>query len=138
MDYLFLSSLIGTLILSVIASYDIACQWYKHFWSRYTIMPEALKFTRRIDLDFKVPKFHLPPHVQACQAPFSFNFAKGVGRTEGEAPERNWSWLNGAARCISMMGPGGRQDTLDDMCGFANWKKVVGLGKSLLCFVFPL
>lgn len=26
------------------------------------------------------------------------------------------------------MGPGGRQDTLDDFCGFANWKKVIDLG----------
>ncbi|KAJ8697361.1 hypothetical protein PTI98_004171 [Pleurotus ostreatus] len=31
-----------------------------------------------------------------------------------------------------MMGPGGRQDTLDDFCNFWNWRKTVNLGNSLL------
>lgn len=128
MDYLFLSSLVGCLVVSIIASYDIACQWFKNFWTRHAFMPEELKLKHNPFLDFKVPKFHLPPHKTECQAPFSFNFTKGVGKTDGEAPERNWAWLNRIARCISVMGPGGRQDTLDDFCGFANWKKVIGLG----------
>jgi hypothetical protein len=78
---------------------------------------------------YKVPKFHLPPHVPACQAPFSFNFATGVGRTDGEGVERNWSWLNGAAASTSQMGPGSRHDTLDDYMGFSNFRKVTELGK---------
>lgn len=137
MDYLFLSSLVGTLILSIIASYDIACQWFKNFWSRHAAMPSAIQFKTIPLLSFKVPKFHLPPHIQACQAPFSFNFTKGVSKTDGEAPERNWSWLNCATCCISVMGPGGWQDTLDDFCGFSNWKKVVALGTSCTSFFSP-
>ncbi|KAJ7486373.1 hypothetical protein B0H11DRAFT_1721594, partial [Mycena galericulata] len=67
-----------------------------------------------------------------CHGPYSFNYTKGVGRTDGEGVERNWSWLNWAARSISVMGPGAREDTIDDLCGFSNWKKTVDFGNSLL------
>jgi hypothetical protein len=33
---------------------------------------------------YLVPKFHLPAHITKCQTAFSFNYNKGVGRTEGE------------------------------------------------------
>ncbi|KAJ7191675.1 hypothetical protein B0H12DRAFT_1039767, partial [Mycena haematopus] len=132
MDYLFFSSLIGIVLLTVVASYDIACQWCRNFWTRAEKMPTALKLPSWIEIIFKVPKFHLPPHVKACHGPYSFNFTKGVGRTDGEGVERNWSWLNWMARSVSVMGPGAREDTIDDICGFSNWKKTVDLGNSLL------
>ncbi|KAJ7178448.1 hypothetical protein C8R43DRAFT_1084402 [Mycena crocata] len=132
MDYIFFSSLIGTLALIVVASYDIACQWGINFWRRASEMPTEMKLPSFTDVIFKVPKFHLPPHVKKCHAPYSFNYTKGVGRTDGEGVERNWSWLNWAARSISVMGPGAREDTIDDLCGFSNWKKTVDLGNSLL------
>ncbi|KAF8131729.1 hypothetical protein K438DRAFT_1911926 [Mycena galopus ATCC 62051] len=113
-------------------SYDIACQWSCHFWTRAKAMPEELSLPPWLEIIFKVPKFHLPPHVKSCHGPYSFNYTKGVGRTDGEGIERNWSWLNWAARSISVMGPGSREDTIDDLCGFSNWRKTVGLGSSLL------
>ncbi|KAJ7821558.1 hypothetical protein B0H14DRAFT_3471465 [Mycena olivaceomarginata] len=132
MDYIWFSSLMGIILLTVIASYDIACQWGINFWSRAQQMPEHLKLPDWVQVIFKVPKFHLPPHVKKCHSPFSFNFTKGVGQTDGEGVERNWSWLNSAARSVSVMGPGSREDTIDDLCGFSNWKKTADLGKSLL------
>ncbi|KAF7377213.1 CxC2 domain-containing protein [Mycena sanguinolenta] len=132
MDYLFLSSLMGIVLLTVIASYDIACQWSRNFWKRAEKVPEKLKLPDWLEIIFKVPKFHLPPHVKKCHAPYSFNYTKGVGRTDGEGVERNWSWLNSAARSVSVMGPGAREDTIDDLCGFSNWKKTIDLGNSLL------
>ncbi|KAJ6452203.1 hypothetical protein C8R45DRAFT_1057032 [Mycena sanguinolenta] len=125
-------NLIGIMLLTVIASYDIACQWGRNFWKRAKDMPEKLKLPEWVDIIFKVPKFHLPPHVKECHGPYSFNYTKGVGRTDGEGVERNWSWLNSAARSVSVMGPGAREDTIDDLCGFSNWKKTVDLGNSLL------
>ncbi|KAJ7241189.1 hypothetical protein B0H12DRAFT_963226, partial [Mycena haematopus] len=83
-------------------------------------------------IQFKVPKFHLPPHIKKCHAPFSFNFSKWVGRTDGEGVERNWSWLNMIARSVSVMGPGSREDTIDNFCGYGNWRKTVALGNTLL------
>ncbi|KAJ7669560.1 hypothetical protein DFH06DRAFT_1321616 [Mycena polygramma] len=132
MDYLFFSSIVGITLLTVIASYDIACQWGRTFWTRASKMPDRLKLPDWLEIIFKVPKFHLPPHVKKCHSPFSFNYTRGVGRTDGEGVERNWSWLNWAARSVSVMGPGSREDTIDDLCGFSNWKKTVDLGNSLL------
>ncbi|KAJ7065998.1 hypothetical protein B0H15DRAFT_743445, partial [Mycena belliarum] len=132
MDYIWFSSVMGITLLLIVASYDIACQWSRHFWERMKKMPSHMQLPSGTKVQFKVPKFHLPPHVKKCHGPFSFNFTKWVGRTDGEAVERNWSWLNMAARSISVMGPGSREDTIDNFCGFANWRKIVGLGNSLL------
>lgn len=129
MDFIFLSSIAGITLTSVVISYDIACQWSRNFFTRMVEMPLSLQLPETLKLQFRVPKFHLPGHVKKCWAPYSFNFTKGVGRTDGEGVERNWSSLNGVARCVSMMGPGGRVDTLDDFCNYNNWQKTLSLGK---------
>ncbi|KAJ7896185.1 hypothetical protein B0H13DRAFT_1885266 [Mycena leptocephala] len=127
MDYLFFSSVMGFMLLALVASYDIACQWGRNFWERAKKMPPEMQLPDWVQIIFKVPKFHLPPHVKKCHGPYSFNYTKGVGRTDGEGVEWNWSWLNRAARFISVMGPGSRDDTLDDLCGWGNWRKTVDL-----------
>ncbi|KAG1814844.1 hypothetical protein EV424DRAFT_1473281 [Suillus variegatus] len=81
---------------------------------------------------FLIPKFHLPAHIASCQTKFSFNFIKGVGRTYGEAPERGWADINPIATSTREMGPGSRQDTLDDHFNDWNWKKVCSMGTTLL------
>ncbi|KAJ6479764.1 hypothetical protein C8R45DRAFT_1101208 [Mycena sanguinolenta] len=132
MDYLFLPSLMGIVLLTIIASYDIACQWSRNLFERMKHMPSHMQLPDWIQIEYKVPKFHLPPHVKKCHAPYSFNYTKGVGRTDREGVERNWAWLNRAARFISVMGPGSRDNTMDDLCGWTNWRKTVDLGNSLL------
>ncbi|KAF7974010.1 hypothetical protein HWV62_13513, partial [Athelia sp. TMB] len=79
-----------------------------------------------------VPKFHLQSHVEACHSAFSFNFFKGVGRTDGEGVEQNWEDLNGQGPSTSKLLPGSQWDTLDDCAGWVNWRKTVGLGNLLL------
>ncbi len=44
--------------------------------------------------------------------------------------ERHWAWLNAAAPSTKEMSPGARWETIDDFCGFANWRKTVQFGKS--------
>ncbi|KAJ7807698.1 hypothetical protein B0H14DRAFT_3091221 [Mycena olivaceomarginata] len=100
MDYIWFSSLIGITLLTVIASYDIACQWGRKFWQRAKKMPAELQLPAWMEVIFKVPKFHLPPHIKACHVPFSFNFTKGVGRTDGEGVERNWSWVKLGSKMV--------------------------------------
>ncbi|KAG2127505.1 hypothetical protein DEU56DRAFT_872776 [Suillus clintonianus] len=133
MDYLFFSSLRHSTVDALNVSYDIACQWHKHLWSRMLSLPPShhLNYVART-IRFFVPKFHLPAHVSKCQTIFSFNFTRFVGRTDGEAPERGWSNINPVASSTKAMGPGCRRDTLDDHFGDWNWKKVVGLGSFLL------
>ena len=44
-------------------------------------------------------------------------------------PERGWSDLNGLAYSTREMGPGARQDTIEDHLGDWNWKKIIAMGK---------
>ncbi|KAH7920330.1 hypothetical protein BV22DRAFT_1133151 [Leucogyrophana mollusca] len=129
MDYLIFSALAGFTGGTLFISYDIACQWHKHVWERMDTLPPHLHFDRSDKVvNFLVPKFHLPAHVESCQTAFSFNFIKGGGRTDGEAIERGWSNINPVSSSTKAMGPGSRRDTLDDHFGDWNWKKTVSLG----------
>jgi hypothetical protein len=130
MDYLFLSSVTQTQLRSLVVSYDIACQWSKNVWKRMAAYSPhlGLDLNGPLSVKFLVPKFHLPAHVEVCQTAYSFNFMPGVGRTDGEAPERGWSHINPVATSTREMGPGSRRDTLDDHFSDWNWKKTTGLG----------
>jgi hypothetical protein len=81
MDYIFLASMMGVMLQLIFASYNIACQWATHLFSRMnaSTMPEWLRLAPSTTVKFFVPKFYLPGHIIKCQAPFSFNFAPGVG-----------------------------------------------------------
>lgn len=129
MDFFFLSTLVFFLPLLVVVSYDIACQWSRFLDKRcrkdYPLNPVSMS---ELEMRFFVPKFHLPAHIPACQTRFSFNLRPGVGRTDGEAPERGWSGSNDLAYSTRVMGPGNRRDTIDDTFGDWNWWKTVGLG----------
>ena len=127
MDFLFLSSIIYTIILNIILSYNIACQWCINFLLRLDqdSTPEFLRSSVLKKITFLVPKFHLEAHTTKCHAPYSFNYAVGVARTDGEVVERNWSLLNGIARSLSQMTPGGRSDTMDAFCNSLNWRKTI-------------
>ena len=129
MDYMFASAIRHTDATVLKVSYDIACQWHKKLYQRMDKMPPALHLNLwDCDVTFLVPKFHLPAHIPSCQWSFSFNWTKGVGRTDGEEPERGWANLNPAGSSMKDMGPGHHCDTLDDHFGDWNWKKLIGLG----------
>ncbi|KAI3605284.1 hypothetical protein WG66_013037 [Moniliophthora roreri] len=132
MDYILLSAIIGCVLALIVISYDIACQWGKGFRERMKKMPQHLHLREDIKLKFKVPKFHLPAHVEKCFAPYAFNFTEGVGLTDGEGIERVWSSLNEIASSASMMTAGGRWDIMDDHCNHWNWRKTVLLPENLL------
>ncbi|PPQ89792.1 hypothetical protein CVT25_008232 [Psilocybe cyanescens] len=133
MDYIFFSSIRNTTLRYLFASYDIACQWYKNVYERLKILPPSLRLSNSINnVAYLVPKFHISAHIQECLLNFSFNTTRYVGRTDGEAPERGWSGVNALATSTREMGPGNCRDTLDDHFNDWNWKKITGLGASLL------
>ncbi|KIK34338.1 hypothetical protein CY34DRAFT_98209 [Suillus luteus UH-Slu-Lm8-n1] len=133
MDYLFFSALRHTTVDILNISYDIACQWKKNLWHRMTSFPPSMQLNHNNKkITFFVPKFHLPAHIQQCQTRFSFNFTPGVGRTDGEAPERGWANINPVASSTKEMGPGARRDTLDDFFGDWNWRKITNLRHTML------
>ncbi|KAF8069148.1 hypothetical protein FPV67DRAFT_1448949 [Lyophyllum atratum] len=133
MDYLFYRSLFTSKVKFIYVSYDIACQWSINLQHRMFKMDhEFFMYNGRTFVKFLVPKFHLPAHVSGCCNRFSFNLTIGVGRTDGEAPERGWAEVNPLAASTKEMGPGSRRDTLDAHFGDYNWRKVVGMGPTFL------
>ncbi|KAI6003269.1 hypothetical protein F5J12DRAFT_783695 [Pisolithus orientalis] len=133
MDYAFASALHHSDVTVLKVSYDIACQWHKKLYQWMDQMPPSLQSNLHDwAVTFLVPKFHLPAHIASCQWSFSFNWTKGVGQTDGKEPEHGWANLNPTASSMKTMGPSHRQDTLDDYFGDWNWKKLIGLGASLL------
>ncbi|KAF7970355.1 hypothetical protein HWV62_24332 [Athelia sp. TMB] len=133
MDYLFLTSILGCALLIMNISYDICCQWGIHLRTQMAEYPEEYWVDlTRVAWVFLVPKFHLPAHIERCQTTFSFNFTWHVGRTDGEAPERGWADINAAAGSTQEMGPGSRQDTLDDHFGDWNHRKIVAMAPTFL------
>ncbi|KDQ52704.1 hypothetical protein JAAARDRAFT_198051 [Jaapia argillacea MUCL 33604] len=119
--------------IKIVDSYDIGCEWKKNLYKCMKSLPKHLRLSTPEDrIAFLVNKFHLAGHAKKCQAPFSFNFRYGVGQSNGEGPERLWAWLNGAGPSTKEMGPGTRQDTINDFCAFMNWLKTIGMEKALL------
>lgn len=132
MDYIFTSSIIGVTLLMLAISYDVACQWWIHFLTRIIKLPSSLQRMPAHVIPL-VPKFHLQSHAEKCHSRYSFNYCKGGARTDGEGVERNWDELNGQAPSTAEMLPGHRWETLDDCCGWANWRKSMGLGVFYSC-----
>lgn len=132
MDYIFFSAITPILFLSVIISYDIACQWKLNLARRIDKLPEHLRVPLAFVVSsfiFGIPKFHAPAHSIPCAIPHSLNLMPGVGRTDGEGIERNWSEINRVANSTKEMGPGARHDTIDDHFGHHNFRKFMGLGR---------
>ncbi|KIJ15288.1 hypothetical protein PAXINDRAFT_11826 [Paxillus involutus ATCC 200175] len=89
MDYIFFSSLLPVLFLSVVVSYDITCQWKINLFKRMEQLPELLWLPLALATSsflFGIPKFHAPAHAAACATPHSLNLMPGVGRTDEMGP----------------------------------------------------
>ncbi|KAG6895616.1 hypothetical protein C0992_000364, partial [Termitomyces sp. T32_za158] len=132
MDYFFLSSISNGNLLPLVISYDIACQWGKNLRKRCEIYPPNHFPDSDDRVRYLIPKFHLAAHRPECKVSFSFNFSLGVGRTDGEAPERGWAAINAIAASTKEMGPGSRRDTLDDHFGDYNWRKIITLASTFV------
>lgn len=129
MDYIFTSSVQRVGLRSMKISYDVGCQWYINFWIRHNLLPPHLRLSFHPDsVRALVPEYHLQSHEEKCHSPFSFNYTKGCGRTDGEGVKRNWDELNGQAASTSEMTPGHRWETLDNCCRWVNFRKTMGLG----------
>ncbi|KAG9225760.1 hypothetical protein CCMSSC00406_0007770 [Pleurotus cornucopiae] len=131
MDFIVLSAVVGLTLSTLMIIYDIACQWSSNFATRMKELPSSLHITSNVHIEYAIPKCHLHAHQVACQTPNSLNLKPGVGRTDGEGIERDWSLVNPAANSTKEMGAGSRHDTLDDIFGYHNWLKTTGLGLAL-------
>ncbi|KAJ7024853.1 hypothetical protein C8F04DRAFT_1269860 [Mycena alexandri] len=130
MDFIVFSAVLYTIILYLILSYDIACQYGKKFWERMKGLPATMQLDMdKIAVWFKVPNFHMLGHKWPCHSPFSFHWMWGAGMTDGEVVEQNWEFTNGAAGSTKMMGPGGRHAFLEGLFAYHNWMRTVSYRK---------
>ena len=139
MDYIFASAIKSTNLLLVAVSYDIACQWFTNIFSRMLAWPKELQMRPGLNLRPLIPKFHEPAHLDKLHEQYSFNLAKGVGLSDGECPERVWGSHNALAGSTRTMGPGTREDIIDDHFSHWNWMKYSSMGKCCcFCLSFEL
>ncbi|KAJ7019395.1 hypothetical protein C8F04DRAFT_1214342 [Mycena alexandri] len=130
MDFIFFSAILNIIILWIILSYDIACQYSKNFWEQMGGLPAHMQLdVKKVAVFFKVPNFHMLGHKWPCHSPFSFHWMWGAGMTDGEDVEQNWEFTNGAAGSMKMMGPGGRHAFLEGLFAFHNWMRTVSYRK---------
>ncbi|OJT11755.1 hypothetical protein TRAPUB_11697 [Trametes pubescens] len=131
MDYLFFSAVMGVL-LALMISYNIVCQWYRHLWARMTNLPPAMQIARsRLPtVRFGIPKEHIRVHGPG-HSKFSFNFLRWVGRTYGEGVESHWAFMNPIALSAHEMSLSSRQELMNDHWGSWNWRKIVAFGPAL-------
>ncbi|KAJ3964320.1 hypothetical protein EV361DRAFT_70089 [Lentinula raphanica] len=134
MDYAFGSILRGIdSRITIVQSYDIACQWSKNLYERMKNLPSQVSASlSQRQIYFAIPKLHIHGHNLSCQLSFSLNWLWGVGRTDGEGVERNWAHMGPVATSTRDMGPGNRHEVLDDHFGHWNWRGICRLGELLL------
>ncbi|KAF8208554.1 hypothetical protein K438DRAFT_1961156 [Mycena galopus ATCC 62051] len=120
------------LLLFILLSYDIMCQWYKNLRERLSKLPPGLRLNLVLYfIKYVIPKLHILGHLRKCQESFSLSYTLGAAQADMEGIERIWSSSGQMGVSTREMGLGSRQDTLDDFWHFWNWNKVVGMGDTL-------
>lgn len=129
-DFVLLSALSIMKVPSIMAIYDVMCQWIVNFRDRIHSFPEAIQLDlEKVDFRTAIPKLHLPVHGPQCQGRYSLNWLPGVGRTDGEVMERIWASANAAAPSTKEMTAGHRHDILNGIWDCQNWRKLVNCGE---------
>ncbi|KAJ7708555.1 hypothetical protein B0H14DRAFT_3525416 [Mycena olivaceomarginata] len=134
MDYIVASAMRHFVqLLFFLFSYDIMCQWSKNLKECLLKLPPHVRFIlAHYFVKFVIPKLHILGHLKFCQDFFSLLFTLGAAQADMEGIEHIWSSSGLMGASTQEMGPGSRQDTLDDFWHYWNWNKVVGMGKAAL------
>ena len=133
MDYIFVSAMLHTLVSKKLITYDIACQWSIHLLERIAAFPPHLQIELpEGDIAYGILKLHFGAHRTHRHSQYSLNLLLGTARTDGEGIERRWWEVQPIASATVGMGPGQRQNVLEDQLGYSNWRKFVNMGTCLL------
>lgn len=129
MDYIYCSALKHFSEIELMTMYDIVCQWALYLEKWVSEMPEELRMevAKFSELRYAIGKLHWHGHKKEDHSQFSLNYLRRSSRTNGEGIERRWWNVQPIANSTKMMGPGGRKAALNDIWGFANWVKTLGL-----------
>ncbi|KAJ7785628.1 hypothetical protein B0H16DRAFT_1707885 [Mycena metata] len=133
MDYIFASLLrhVDPSLMKIVF-YDIVCQWWKNLKAQISHLPPLVRLRVVLAIfRFVIPKLHIHMHTMACQLEFSLNLVPGSAQTDGEGIERPWANIGGVASSTHEMGPGSREEVLNNHWGFWNWQKLLTLADRL-------
>ena len=130
MDYVFVSAMLHNLVVQKLVIYDIACQWSIHLVERIAAFPSHLQIELpEDDVRYGVPKLHFAAHTTLNHSQYSLNYQEGAARTDGEGIERRWWFVQPVAMATIGMGPGRRQNVMEDQFGYSNWRKYAMMRK---------
>ena len=114
----------------LVLTYDIMCQYIMYLLERIKQLPSHLQVELPVgEVRYAIPKYHLNGHKEENHNQYSLNFMKGVGRTDGEEVERDWARVDGTAASTREMGPGSREETLEDHFAWNNEEKYITMGE---------
>jgi Kyakuja-Dileera-Zisupton transposase len=135
MDFIALYTLHDVDLKLLTFSYDIVCQWSRNLKDRVQQLPSIMQPPNRVmdSTRFVIPKMHIYGHGKSCQTKYSLNYLRHSARMDGEDPERWWAHINPVTASTREMGPGSRQDTIDDHAAAWNFRKIIGFGQSFFC-----
>lgn len=85
------------------------------------------------DTFWGIGEFHVGGHVERCFARHSPQFIPGAGMVDGEILETLWSVLNEVSPSTQTATLASRTEMLDDHMLDSNWKKLLGIGRYLMC-----
>lgn len=137
MDYIFASGtqqFIKSGLSSILISYDIACQWFKNLFQRFSPTEkwlDNLRVSSKVKYVPAIPKLHEPMHEGKNHQQYSLNYMIGVGLSDFEVPERFWAFHNALGNSTKTQGPGSRHVVLDDNFNAWNWWKYINMGYTL-------
>ncbi|KAF9000338.1 hypothetical protein BDZ89DRAFT_1147323 [Hymenopellis radicata] len=131
-DFVLYSLLSRMGLKEVTVTYDIACQYLKHFHERVLALPAGLRELGLPEITWGLPVWHAGVHDIKCEAAESLKYKSGVGKTDGEGIERVWSVFNPMSYMTREEQPGARADDIEDKADCHNFAKNIGLGQTLL------
>ncbi|KAF9017036.1 hypothetical protein BDZ89DRAFT_961437 [Hymenopellis radicata] len=131
-DFVLYSLLSRMGLKEVTVTYDIACQYRKHFHERVLALPAELRELGLPEITWGLPVWHAGVHDIKCEAAESLKYKVGVGKTDGEGIERVWSVFNPLSYMTREEQPGARADDIEDKADSHNFGKNIGLGQTLL------
>lgn len=132
MDYAFIQAILYIRqSLLVFLLYDIMCQFWVNFLKRLLGMPDHLRLPDGVEFKRGIGLFHVHGHVKECFARYAPTFIQGAGMLDGEIIETLWNLLNYTASSARAMSWFHRQEYLDAHMADSNWKKLIGMGKTI-------
>ena len=124
-DFNVLATLISILLLQIILTYDVACQWSKNLQKHIADFLPEMQILETMKLDIAIPRWHINRHGETCRNNFNISYMEGAGRMVGKDIETVWAGTNLLAPSIQEMGPAARHDMLNDHWNGWNFRKII-------------